>query len=458
MTQEVSVSNDSVVIDHPERLGVLAATFVRRRIGFGVDGNGQLVLVRPDSVVVDAGETAASFRTAVAAIAKVDQEQATALRRRGRPRGGIVAVTFRNEPTGIHNEERFSVTPVQRVLDQLRAAGAVAEPNHIVMGSQGIRGVPVGAEAHFAGEMIFTAEIIDSHIGKVLKTTSDPAPEPAWLPQPLALTGHTAPKLLVLDTGLRTGGGGGTAVEHPYLTCARLHSPWLQTGPDTIDDEDEYDDDGSGTLDFEAGHGTFITGIIQQICPDAEVHIAGVLSSFGDGDVANVIAAFELAVEQQGDFDIVVMSLGGFMSDNDGTLFGDGIRRLLGAGLCVAAAGNLSTSRPYFPAALPDVVGVGGLGQNERAWFTNFGGWVDACAPAIDVVSTFFMPAGPTGLTEAPFTGWARWSGTSFAAPKVAAVVAQEMYLNGGRPGAVWKRLSAYQRYRYPDLGTVFNV
>ena len=81
----------------------------------------------------------------------------------------------------------------------------------------------------------------------------------------------------------------GAAVEHPHLTCARLHSPWLRDpAAGAIDDEDEFDDDESGTLDFEAGHGTFITGIIQQICPDAEVHIAGVLSSFGDGDVANV--------------------------------------------------------------------------------------------------------------------------------------------------------------------------
>ena len=78
-------------------------------------------------------------------------------------------------------------------------------------------------------------------------------------------------------------------------------------------------------LDFEAGHGTFITGIIQQICPDAEVHTAGVLSSFGDGDVANVIAAFELAIRgRAGPFDIVMMSFGTYMSDDDGSLFGDG--------------------------------------------------------------------------------------------------------------------------------------
>ena len=452
------MSNDSLVVDHPERLGDLADVFVRRRIGFGVDGSGQLVLVRPDSVVVDVGDTAASLRAALAAIAKYDKQQAAVLRERGQPRGGIVAVTLTNEPTSVHGERRFSVAPVQAVLEQLRGNGAHAEPNHVVLGSQGVKGMPVGAEAHFAGGMIFTAELIVSPIGNVLRTTSDPAPQPAWLPQPLGLSGHTPPRILVLDTGLRTDGGGGVAVEHPYLTCARLHSPWLRTGPNTIDDEDEFDDDKSGTLDFEAGHGTFITGVIQQICPDAEVHIAGVLSSFGDGDVANVIAAFQLAVEQVGEFDIVVMSLGGYMSDDDGVLFGAGIRRLLGGGLCVAAAGNQSTSRPYFPAALPDVVGVGGLAQADKAWFTNFGGWVDACAPAIDVVSTFFLATNGAKLNEPPFTGWARWSGTSFSAPKVAAAVAQEMYLSGSDAVSSWKRLSDHRRYRFPDLGIVFNV
>ena len=452
------MSNLSVVVDHPERLGRLAEVFVRRRIAFAVDGRGELVLVRPDSVVVDVGDTPEAFAAALAAIARFDERQAGEIRQAERRAGGLVAVRVPNaEPIAIHSERRWGVAPVQRALDQFRAAGAHAEPNHVVLGSQVVRGFPVGGETYFAGGMMFTANIVETDVGPVLKTTSDPAPQPAWLPQPLALAGHTPPKVLILDTGLRTVDGKGAAVEHPYLTCARLHSPWLQAAPaGAIDDEDEFDDDKSGTLDFEAGHGTFITGIIQQLCPDADVHIAGVLSSFGDGDVANVIGAFELAVATAGPFDLVVMSLGGYMSDDDGELFSAALQRLIGDGLGISAAGNQSTSRPYFPAALPDIVGVGGLGQADKAWFTNFGGWVDACAPAIDVVSTFFV--GPNDDLDEPFTGWARWSGTSFAAPKVAGVIAREMYLTGDGPRTVWTRMSDYRRYRFPDLGTVFNV
>jgi len=453
------VSNDSQVADHPERLGDLAPIFERRRIVFAVDELGQLVLVRPDSVVVDTGETPDEFVRAVEAVAKLDPKRAGELRERGPRQGGLVSVHFQNEPTNVQNERRFSARPVQTALDRLREAGARAEPNHVVIGSQIVRGVPVGAEAHFAGGMVFTAELIDTPIGKVLKSTSDPAPPPAWLPEPLQLENHRQPRILVLDTGLRTDGTG-TKVEHPKLTCVKLHSPWVvKSQPGEIDDEDEIDDDNSGTLDFEAGHGTFITGIIQQICPDAEVHIGGVLSSFGDGDVATVIATFEHALERvDKPFDLVVMSLGCYLNSDEGALFEAALRRLLGNGLGVAAAGNQATSRKYFPAACPDIVGVGGLGQADKAWFTNFGSWVDACAPAIDVVSTFFTRSPRHTLDEPPFTGWARWSGTSFAAPKVAAVIAQEMYLTKQDARTVWRRVSDYRRYRFPDLGTVFNV
>jgi subtilisin family serine protease len=453
------VSNDSRVAEHPERLGALAPIFLRRKIAIAVDGTGELVLVRPDSVVVDLGDTPESFQRAVAAIARYDEERAGELsEQREQHPGALVSVAVPNaEPIAVHGERRWSVEPLQRALDALRGAGAVAEPNHVTLGSQAIRGFPVGGEVHLAGGMWFTSEIVDNGSGPTLRTTSDPAPEPAWLPQRLRLRGHTAPKILILDTGLRTRDGQGAKVEHPYLTCARLHSPWLQNPtPGAIDDEDELDDDGTRTLDFEAGHGTFITGIIQQICPDAEVHIAGVLSSFGDGDVANVVAAFELANRLAGPFDIVNMSFGAYMSDNDGTLLAAALRRLLGDGLGISAVGNQATSRPYFPAALTDIVGVGGLGQNDKAWFTNFGGWVDACAPAIDIVSTFFVH--PDSNIDEPVTGWARWSGTSFAAPKVAAVIAREMYLTGVDARTAWTRLSDYRRYRYPDLGTVFNV
>jgi subtilisin family serine protease len=234
-----------------------------------------------------------------------------------------------------------------------------------------------------------------------------------------------------------------------------------------VDDEDETNDDGRPILDFEAGHGTFIAGIVRQLCPDAIVHSAGVLSSFGDGDVYGVIRAIDRVLADVGEVDIVVMSFGTNLVGDKPGLFGSELTRVLGDALGVAAAGNQSTCRPYFPAALPDVIGVGGLAADGKAWFTNFGGWVDACAPGVDVRSTFYgtsdvplkEPVGePTDKQFNEFKGWAMWSGTSFTAPKVAAVIAAESSRLGISAPEAWKLLSYYQHFRYPDLGVVFNV
>jgi subtilisin family serine protease len=359
-------------------------------------------------------------------------------------------------------EPRWGVAAVSAVLMRLREVGIAAEPNHVMLASQGVKGSPVGTEAHFAAGMMFTADTRDSAKGPALLSTSEPAPQPNFLRTRLGLA--RVPHVLVLDTGLRTIRGAGTAVEHAALVdSVDLDGGWTpDPKPEAIDDEDEADDDGTGFLDFEAGHGTFISGIVRQICPDAVVHIGGVLSSFGDGDVLSIAQRLEANIRSIAPdvVDVVIMSFGGYMTDDDGTIFGRALRRLLGPAIGIAAAGNQSTSRPYFPAACEGIVGVGALGEDGRAWFSNFGGWVDACAPGIDIVSTFFEDYqervdGETGRT---YRGWARWSGTSFAAPKVAAAVAQEMHLTDCTARQAWTRLSNYQRYRYPDLGTVFNV
>jgi subtilisin family serine protease len=330
--------------------------------------------------------------------------------------------------------------------------------------------------------MAFLGRTVKDGDETLLLNTAEPsAQEPSARPK-LALAGHPSPRVLVLDTGLRTSEmsrtrtstGIAREAEHPRLKDIELHQDWTSSAaPGVVDDEDEEFDPPPPTstdatraqrtsrlLDFEAGHGTFIAGLISQLCPDAIITTAGVLSSFGDGDVSGVLASFERIVNLRGPFDIVVMSFGTNLVDDEPGLFGDGIMTLLDGALGVAAAGNQSTCRPYFPAALPKVIGVGALASDGKAWFTNFGGWVDACAPGIDVLSTFFCDFTEQidGQDYRRYEGFARWSGTSFAAPKVAAVVAQEMYLYGGTAMDAWKRLTSHRHFRYPDLGIVFNV
>jgi subtilisin family serine protease len=120
-------------------------------------------------------------------------------------------------------------------------------------------------------------------------------------------------------------------------------------------------------------------------------------------------------------------------------------------------------SRPVFPAAFPGVVGVGAFGPTGPAAFTNFGPWVDACAPGVDLVGIFFSWSDrPEHLR---FRGWAIWSGTSFACPIVAGAIARlvttaPVVFNHTLTAADAKRrlLEPPWLLRIPNLGTVVNL
>ena len=451
------------LIDHPTRLGALAGIFFRRHIAVGADATGRVVLVRPDSLTVDIGVDTDRAARVANVVKGWDPAQARSITKR--PRGSRSSVIGVRIPTETPRDEGavWSVRSVNERIDEFAAADVPAEPDYVILGSQVVTGNPLGATVSFAGEMAFIGDIIEQNGMPVLLSTAQPADQPEH-PLPAARSPRATgrPRILVLDTGLRTAKGLGAKVEHRGLKSSKLHQPWASDPAlYAVDDEDEDDDDGHGCLDFEAGHGTFINGILQRHCPDAEVHSVGVLSSFGDGEISGVLAALDRAIRLCGPFDIVVMSFGAFLPDDESALFRRALLELLGDSLGVAAAGNQQTCRPYFPAGFPEIVSVGALAADGRAWFSNFGPWVDACAPGVDVVSTFFEHFDEVidGRTTRSYRGWARWSGTSFSAPKVAAAIAEEQYRNGGTAADAWRRLSTdYHKLRVPDLGVVFNL
>ena len=230
-------------------------------------------------------------------------------------------------------------------------------------------------------------------------------------------------------------------------------------------------------LDFEGGHGTFIAGVIAQLCPDAEVHTAGVLSSFGDGDVADVIAGLAGRPRRQQDADRHRRDelRGVLRRRRPGDLLGEqpgAAPRRQVRGL--AAAGNQVTCRPYFPAGLTNV------NRRRRPWPWEAGrglqlGWVGRrlrpgrrCCEHVLRLPARTSPCSPSLGSSQPrvYQGLgACWSGTSFSAPKVAAVLAQEMYLNLNDAGSdlitareAWRRLTTHDHLRMPDLGVVFNA
>ena len=221
-----------------------------------------------------------------------------------------------------------------------------------------------------------------------------------------------------------------------------------------------------GDVDSDTGHGTFIAGIIRQVTPDANVMAVRVTHSDGviyEGDLLLAlwrIAAQVRHAQHQGDagqlVDVVSLSLGYF--DESPTPGGytahlaHVIGRLVHHGvLVVAAAGNDSTTRRFYPAAFaglpvvtgggPPVLSVGALNPNgSKALFSNDGSWVHYWATGAGVVSTYpvdvrgseapdhivpGLPTRRTGLAPEDFSaGFAVWDGTSFAAPLAAAYLA----------------------------------
>jgi subtilisin family serine protease len=127
----------------------------------------------------------------------------------------------------------------------------------------------------------------------------------------------------------------------------------------------------------------------------------------------------------------------------------------------VACAGNAGSDRPFWPAALKRVVAVAALdakGQ-DRAEFSNYGWWVDACAIGDKVVSSFFKYDAHTPVGEELFDGYAAWSGTSFAAPNVAGVIAAYAARHGfstSRAAAIILDPSSHRSM--PDLGVLVDA
>ena len=295
--------------------------------------------------------------------------------------------------------------------------------------------------------------------------TSSAKPAAKSIPATRTLKGDGAhPKVRILDSGL--------ADPRPPLLAPKNTGNATITGERDVADDQIVDANGNATgpdqfLDPIAGHGTFIAGLIELLAPGTPIHVRRILHPLGDVSEATVAAAIHKAV--QGDDgankpDIIGLSLGGPVLESP-FLLASAIAHARAKGVViVASAGNAGTCSPNYPAALQSVIAVGALGPEGPAVWSNYGDWVDACAPGVDLVSAFF-PSFNGALQEVnsvdpdEFDGWAQWSGTSFSVPVVIAALAREMVTgNCDAEEAVVRVLRAPHLFRIPCFGTVVNL
>ena len=247
-------------------------------------------------------------------------------------------------------------------------------------------------------------------------------------------------------------------------------------------------------LDHVTNHGVFIEGIIDRLVTNrlqkscvTRHSVAGTDGVVDDADLAKALEFVDAVhgptaaanvgsparnADSRKRFRIMSLSLSGYNDgDEPNDLLAQAIKQLQDNGwLIVAAAGNNASCRLAWPAALPGVVSVSGFGHSGPAWFSNFGPWVDACAPAVDVVSTFGdiqkggLKVHDSLLASTFDTGYARWSGTRFAAPYVAALIARWIKRNrsGSQTGSAYAAaknalILDSQAPRIPGYGTIVS-
>ncbi|WP_188187070.1 S8 family peptidase [Nonomuraea sp. SYSU D8015] len=196
----------------------------------------------------------------------------------------------------------------------------------------------------------------------------------------------------------------------------------------------------------QAGHGTFIAGLLARLAPGAALRVRRVLDGDGLGDEASVVRTLNRLRERPPQ--VLNLSFGGHtFDDRPPPLLADAIAAMKDT-VTVACAGNTASDRPFWPAALPSVVGVAALdaAQRERAPYSGYGTWVDACARGDWLTSSY--------LDTGEFGGFAAWSGTSFATAVVSGTIAAAAATEPAKD--VVRRLLDDERARQiPDLGVL---
>lgn len=200
------------------------------------------------------------------------------------------------------------------------------------------------------------------------------------------------------------------------------------------------------------GHGTFSAGLVRQVAPDVQVLAVQVIPDDGDvyGDhVLNALAWIAgKGLLEPGDVVCLPACFRPQLPTGNAYQYwlAEATRKLAEGVTLVAAAGNDGSDERVYPAAFADdpsfdaapTRSVGALNADGTvAYYSNFGNWVTDWAFGTSLVSAFPAINGARApeLTSAErrstdpddFTGgFARWSGTSFAAALLAGQMAQQ--------------------------------
>lgn len=188
----------------------------------------------------------------------------------------------------------------------------------------------------------------------------------------------------------------------------------LVPGYDFINNDDDPTDD--------HGHGTHVAGIAAAelngigtvgVCPQCSLMPVKVLNQRNGGTWGSVSKGILFAVDNGAD--VINLSLGATITST--TLISSVQYALNNDVVVVAAAGNMASNTPFYPAAVPGVIGVSGTDSHDQYWqISNYGDYIDVSAPAVNIYSSYYDLVNTSG--------YAYMSGTSMASPFVSGLAA----------------------------------
>jgi Subtilase family len=429
---------------------------------FNHDGT---VIARGAELIVRSSALSAPARRALRQVADrvgnlaTIRRPATKLVRSPRQAGRQVEPDYTPDPDGpLSNVEiwRLKDPETRNSIDESRRLRDLAGDERVTTGSGHELVLPTISPHH--------ASILSPAPSGCPAAPPKPAPEPdePFVEPP---SGEPTAKVTILDSGYIW-----TDPPHRNLDerVTVVHGQWLDVENRRWrpDEPDGLYTDPAGQLDGITGHGTFIAGLIANIAPRTRLEVVGLRNQeveVGARNLAAQLGVFEseLAIAHAmlrrcNTADVIQCgfafpTLDGYASVPFAAVMEE-IREKRGDRVAVVApAGNEQSRYRHWPAALPDVIGVASTNRrgNGRAWFSNWGDWCECCTRGEYVYSAFVYWDGrlegesPTDVEH--FRGWARWDGTSFAAPKVSAAIAQLVAESDGKtsPMEAWERLKS---------------
>jgi hypothetical protein len=232
-----------------------------------------------------------------------------------------------------------------------------------------------------------------------------------------------------------------------------------------------------GLLDAEAGHGAFVTGIVQQVAPTARVRVYKVTGP--DGLCTDLQLADAIRRAATDGADLINLSLGtATLDDTPPPAMTAAIADVLAANdhlVIVVAAGNDGDNGvPIWPAALSGtgpagqtfgrVVAVAAVNPDESpSDFSSRGEWVTISTVGRGVLSTYVIGTENGELINDPdpdtfgADAWAVWTGSSFAAPQVTGALARRCDEFAESPPEALKKL-VNGIPRTPEWGHVMTI